>query len=449
VGPLDDPQAAASEAIAGRDDLVLVVGPAGTGKTHATAQAVSTLRAAGWSVVGLAPSGKAADVLAREAGCVTDTVAGFLTRHRGRPSPWPAGTTVILDEAGMIATSDLARLVELVRTNRWRLATVGDPHQLPSVARGGVFAHWCDTLPHHTLEQPRRFTEPWEATASLALRSGQPDAVDAYTAHCRVTTSHPALATAQVARAHQHHVAAGRTVAITTTNSETARAINREIQRLQHGHPDGGVALHDGTTAHVGDRIATRRNNPALHSVTGERVRNRHTWTVTATQRDGALSVAHPDRGSVELPAAYVAAHVELGWAVTGYGNQGDTVDVGIAVLDNTTSRNHAYVAMTRGRHANHAVLLDPTGTRDPAEQLARIIARPANGESALAVQARLHRTTGLRPPDRRDLDRGDFGPPSAASLKPGLEAKIDALQQRLDRLQGRPRQNSGPSLGL
>lgn len=154
VEPAQDPHAATSAAIAGWDPVVLVVGPAGTGKTTATARAVASLHADGPPVVGLAPSGKAADVLAREAGCPTDTVAGFLTRHRGRPSPWPAETTVILDEAGMSATADLARLVELVRANRWRLAAVGDPHQRPSVARGGrvrlLVRHPSDPHPRRT-----------------------------------------------------------------------------------------------------------------------------------------------------------------------------------------------------------------------------------------------------------------------------------------------------------
>ena len=80
------------------------------------------------------------------------------------------------------------------------------------------------------------------------------------------------------------------------------------------------------------------------------------------------------------LPADYVARHVELGWAVTGYGNQGDTVDVGIAVLEPGTTRNHAYVALTRGREANHAFIPDPTGTLEPADHLAQVIdpdARP------------------------------------------------------------------------
>lgn len=446
VAPVGDPKTAATDAIAGRDRLVLVVGPAGTGKTHTTARAVTDLQAVGRPVVGLAPSGKAADVLGREAGCVTDTVAGFLTRHRGRPSPWPEGTTVLLDEAGMIATDDLARLVGLVEQHGWRLAAVGDPEQLPAVGRGGVFTYWCDTLPHHALEQPRRFTQPWEATASLALRAGNPGAVDAYAEHRRLHTSHPALVGSQVGSAHREHVDAGRTVAITTTNAETARAINTEIQR-GNGRRGRSVELRDGARVWSGDQIATRRNDPSMRTTTGERVRNRHSWSVTTVHADGRLTVEHATRGSVDLPAEYVAANVELGWAVTGYGTQGDTVDIGIAVLDATTSRNHAYVAMTRGRHVNHALLLDSTGNQDPADQLAEIIARPANGESALAVRARLHHAAGLEPPDPQA--RREPGPPSAASLDPGLQAKIHKLEQRLDRLQHRTPQRGGPSLGL
>ncbi|MEZ5269707.1 MAG: AAA family ATPase [Microthrixaceae bacterium] len=96
------------------------------------------------------PSGKAADVLSTETGCLTNTVAGFLTRHRHNTSPWPQGTTIILDEAGMTATADLRNSFTPVREHQWRLVAVGDPAQLPSVARGVMFAHWCDTIPHHT-----------------------------------------------------------------------------------------------------------------------------------------------------------------------------------------------------------------------------------------------------------------------------------------------------------
>lgn len=64
---MEDPQCAAVEAMAGTAGLVVVVGPAGTGKTTATARAMHRLRTNRRLVVGLAPSGKAADVLAAEA----------------------------------------------------------------------------------------------------------------------------------------------------------------------------------------------------------------------------------------------------------------------------------------------------------------------------------------------------------------------------------------------
>jgi conjugative relaxase-like TrwC/TraI family protein len=438
VAPTVDSQRAAAKAIVGDDGLVVVVGPAGTGKTRTTAAAVENLRGHGRPVIGLAPSGKAADVLAIEARCPTDTLAGFLTRHRGSRSPWPAGTTVILDETGMAATADLARLVELVQANRWRLVVVGDPEQLPAVGRGGVFAHWCDTLPHHTLDTPRRFTQPWEAAASLALRAGHTEAAAAYSEHGRLHTAHPATLPGQVAQAHRQHVEAGRTVAITTADAETARAINREIQWHAHRRTGGGARLHDGTSASVGDQIATRRNDPRLVTDRGQQVRNRHTWTVTATRPDGALTVTHPDRGTAELPAGFVRLNVELGWAVTGYGNQGDTADVGIAVLGATTSRNHAYVAMTRGRHVNHALLVDPTGTIDPAERLAEILARPTSAESALAVRARLHRRAGVPEPAPKVL--------AEVAVDDDLAARVRQMQRRLDALQHR---SSDRGLGL
>ncbi len=431
-----EPQRAAVKAITGHGKLVVVVGPAGTGKTRTTAHGVDVLSAHGRLVVGLAPSGKAADVLATGVGCPTDTLAGFLARHRGGTTPWPSGTTVILDEAGMAATDDLARLVGLVRRKDWRLVAIGDPAQLPAVGRGGVFAHWCETIPRNELETPRRFDQGWEAAASLLLRGGQPAAAEVYADHGRLRTAHPALVPLDVARTHQRHVAVGRSVAITTNTAETARAINLAIQGAGTGGPS--MRLADGTTARVGDQIATRRNDPKLRTDHGEKVRNRHTWTVVDAHGDGSLTATHPDRGRMVLPAPYVAEHVELGWAVTGYGNQGDTVDVGIAVLEPGTTRNHAYVAMTRGRRTNVAVLPDASGGLDSADALTEMIGRTPRHESALGVRKRRHEEAGVPEPP---LDL-----PEVAKLDDHLVAGVRAVQQRLAALDTR---RSGRGLDL
>jgi conjugative relaxase-like TrwC/TraI family protein len=405
VGPApsatDDAQTAAARSVGGHERLVLVVGPAGAGKTTTLGAAVAQLRQPGRAVIGLAPSGKAADVLAAETGCAATTLAKLLHEQNrpGGPSPaWqvPAGATVILDEAGMAATSDLDRLVRLVEAQRWRLVCVGDAAQLPAVGRGGVFAHWCQQLPAHHLEDVRRFADAWQAEASLALRRGEAAAAAAYAARRRLQSTHPTLVADRVAHQFEKLRVRGGTVAITTASAKTARAINVEIQRRHNPRLAGpSVTLADGTQVFVGDRIATRRNDASIVASGGSAVRNRQTWTVTAMGKDGSLAVADDDRGRVRLPADYVARHVELGWAVTGYGSQGVTVDHGICVIEPSSSRAGIYVGMTRGRDRNVAWLVDPTGLEEPEEAFAAAIARPANGLSAHAVREQLYRARG------------------------------------------------------
>ena len=127
-------------------------------------------------------------------------------------------------------------------------------------------------------------------------------------------------------------------------------------------------------------------------------MRNRQTWTVTAIGDDGSLTVEDPQRGSRAPARDYVARHVELGWAVTGYGNQGVTVDHGICVVEPASTRAGIYVAMTRGRGRNVAWVVDRTGLEDAEEAFATAIARPPNARTAHAVREQLYRAAGASP---------------------------------------------------
>ena len=119
-------------------------------------------------VLGLAPSAAAAEQLEREAGVSAETVARFLTEHelpdgqRG-PLDLPAGATLIVDEAGMLGTGDMERLLVVARARRYRLALVGDSRQLAAVGRGGMFDQARAIVPAVQLSEVRRFTEEWEA----------------------------------------------------------------------------------------------------------------------------------------------------------------------------------------------------------------------------------------------------------------------------------------------
>ncbi len=124
------------------------------------------------------------------------------------------------------------------------------------------------------------------------------------------------------------------------------------------GHVDDSHAVVTGAGERVGvgDRVATRRNDRDLG------VTNRATWTVTAVDADGSLTLRGRRATDVRtVPAGYVREHVELAYATTVYGAQGETTGTGHLVLGEHTSAASAYVAMTRGRVDNvvHIVAAD------------------------------------------------------------------------------------------
>ncbi|MBK6856017.1 MAG: hypothetical protein IPG97_05510 [Microthrixaceae bacterium] len=105
---------------------------------------------------------------------------------------------------------------------------------------------------------------------------------------------------------------------------------------------------------------------------------------------------------------------------------------------------------MTRGRQANYALVVDSTGTTDPAERLTEIITRPAAAHSALAAQAQLHRAAGLEPPDPTAATRT-----ALAQLRHDDDQQLTPQPTPMKPLPTRPvappppTRSSGPSLGL
>jgi conjugative relaxase-like TrwC/TraI family protein len=402
--PLHAGQAQAAGAVAGIDDLVLVVGPAGTGKTTALTPAVAQLRADGRAVFGVAPSATAAEVLELETGVRADTLDKLLVEHR-RPYPsprfdLPVGATVIVDEAGMIPTARLAELADLADLRGWRIALVGDPLQFSAVDRGGMFGLLVDTYGAVELDRVHRFTHPWERDVSLQLRHGHSDIVDVYDLHDRLhggTTTH--MERAAVTRwwtARQN----GHTSLLMAPTLDAVERLNLHAQRtrLGAGHldPHGPTLTAGPYTLHVGDEIATRHNDRQLVTDRGEMVRNRATWTIDQIYPDGTVT-AIGRHGTVHLPAPYVAEHVELAYAVSAMGAQGRTVDTAILYADKATDVRNLYVAMTRGRDSNDAFLA-VTGEQTARDVFAQSVATDWIDQPAHQRHHELHATTPHHP---------------------------------------------------
>jgi conjugative relaxase-like TrwC/TraI family protein len=359
----DQAAALAKVAVSGRIVDVLV-GPAGAGKTTA----MSALRRA-WeaehgarSVVGLAPSAAAAQVLADDLGIQTENTAKWWDTHQRTGQSFRQGQLVILDEASLAGTLSLDRITKLAAEAGAKVLLVGDHAQLQSVDAGGAFSllvHDRDDAPE--LADVHRFTNEWEKTASLGLRHGRTEVIDTYTENGRVLEGKTEAMIDAAYRAWRADLLAGRAALLVADSNEAVTALN--VRARTDLILDGTVRgpreakLHDGTHAAVGDTVITRRNDRRLRDGRGW-VRNGDRWTVSEVREDGSLALRRAGRkrgGMVVLPADYAVEHLDLGYAVTSYRAQGITVDTSHLLVDASMTRENLYVAMTRGRESNTA----------------------------------------------------------------------------------------------
>lgn len=463
----DDQRAAALRIATAQQSLTALIGPAGTGKTtclSALRQVWETEHGPG-SIVGLAPSAVAASVLGKEIDAPTDNVSKWLWESEGpgaqrrdqqlaqtraemtrllaqlddQPSAaqqrsfrrlsaqatqlettadkyqMRPGQLIIVDEASMAGTQALDRLRDQAQSAGAKIVAVGDPSQLGAIEAGGMLG-WIERhqdtpeVTAATLTSVWRFKNDWEAQNSLALRRGEAAAIDTLIDHGRIT---------QVADPDQVEAAAfdqwataraqGTALLIAGTQDSVDR-LNTQAQQLRttQGEIDHTTTapLAGDTAAGVGDRILARRNDRQVLDDQGEFIKNGDLLTVTSIRDDGTLEAARDNGASVHLPRT-VLEHTQLGYAATAHRCQGVTVDRAISAVDpDTTSRETFYVAMTRGKHSNTAVLppaATDADTPDPwhmirevtpetaREQLTRILDRTDTELTAHEVRDHAH----------------------------------------------------------
>lgn len=409
-------QATAVEHIASSTRLLnVLVGPAGTGKTT-TLAALKFAWEQGHgrgSVVGLAPSATAAAELGHALGIACENTAKWLYESTGpgaqrrtellaRLHTERAGATgldqrarlrtidtaiatlaaqgerfrlrpgqlLIVDEASLAGTFALDALTAQASEAGAKLLLVGDHKQLSAVDAGGAFHLLAERGRPATLTSLWRFTHPWEAAATLRLRTGDARVIDDYADHDRISAG-PAEAMCEDAyTAWQTDTERGASAILIASDSRTVDVLNTRAHndRVTDGLvTPAGVTTSTGTEigVGVGDHVITRVNDRRLRTPNGH-VRNGDLWQVTAIAPDGALTVVPLSRRNraasaradeVVLPAPYAAHHVELGYATTTHRAQGVTVDRAHVLAGPGMVRENLYVAMTRGRHDNHVYL--------------------------------------------------------------------------------------------
>ncbi len=423
---LGDDQRAMVHAICGSGDrFQAVVGPAGSGKTAALEVAARAWEQAGYTVVGAAVNGTAAEVLQRSTGVESRTVAGLVTRLDTATDPvLDARTVVLVDEASTLGNRPHARLVHHIHHAGAVMRTVGDPAQHSAVEAGGMWACIVDTYPDRTprLVENRRQAVEEMADVRLAnaeYRAGRiAEAIDRLEANDRIVTA-PSSAELldQVAAdwyvdQRTHPDAGSRMMA---EHHRERRALNMRAQALLKA--DGtlagpGVEIGE-AIFHVGDQVIARRPNRDLYPAGDPKayVRNGTPGTVTAIEgKPGKerLVVDFEHRGPIAVSREWLTCEIRPGviggitpaYAVTSHAAQGDTYRAGRMVATDTAKTEAVYVGLTRGSHDTriYTVAAEPK-TIDTDPRLPRIedhrseievlrdqLTKPAQPETATAV---------------------------------------------------------------
>jgi conjugative relaxase-like TrwC/TraI family protein len=381
----------------------VLAGPAGSGKTRTVAEMARVWQAAGMGeVIGLATSQTAANVLA-EAGVTraynTARFLGHLEGHREARGPLPvaAGSLLILDEASMMSLADVAAILALARDRGYKVVVTGDHEQLAAVEGGGAMMLLARRQGRVQLAEPQRFAHAWEREATLRLRAGDVTVLADYHEHGRLRGGSPDEAAEQAYRGWLTDHLDGKDTLLIARTEDQARELSRRARDdlIRYGlvAPGPSVRLAGTEQASVGDLVMARRNTRTVEAGEDDRnLTNRDVLRiVTVGGPSGRVEVRRllgrdDDTGqarwsaSFSVPRRYLARHCTLAYATTQHAALGRTVDTAHVLVDGLGDRQGLYVAMSRGRDANHAYcvthhprLADTREGSRPAPELRRL----------------------------------------------------------------------------
>lgn len=336
----------------------IVNAPAGTGKTFCLDAARDAWEAAGHTVIGCALAARAAAQLESSAGIPSSTIARLLIdldTHREHGG-LPERSVVVVDEAAMVDSRTMIRLLDHAHAARAKVVLVGDHKQLEEIGPGGAFRGFTERLDTLHLTENHRQREAWEKAALKELRDGDLDvALAAYQDHGRVVTAATASDVRQqivadwwaatVAGEHAQMIAA-RWVDVDQLN-----AIARARMTIDGRLTGPELTTADGErTFQTGDRILALRNDRRRGLTNGS------VGTVTAVDPDARTLTVQLDTGPrCEIPSKCLdAGHLAHGYATTAHKAQGLTCDRALLLGNDALYRELGYVGLSRGRLGNH-----------------------------------------------------------------------------------------------
>ena len=433
---LTEEQRAAIAHVCGPAGIAAVIGRAGAGKSTMLKAAREAWEARGGRVFGAALAGKAAEGLEASSGIASRTLASWERGwERGRDH-LRRGDVLVIDEAGMVGSKQLARFIAAAERAGAKIVLVGDPDQLQPINAGAAFRAIAERTGFVTLERIQRQRDAWQREASMAFaRSRTAEGLALYAERGAVRfrddkaetmravvgdvlsdmKSHPNGS--RLVLAHRRADVRALNEAIRTGWRETGRLGEEKVYQTDEGE----------RAFAPGDRLLFRENNRGLG------VKNGMLGTVTRAD-EGRLEVrVDDDEGKVRKVVVSMAdyAAVDHGYAVTIHKSQGATVDRAFVYASRMMDRHLTYVAMTRHRDSVRLYV-----DREEFRDLAALSGRLSSGDGKettldYAVDGYATRR-GLEPPSEIVVPAALLPPVPAVD---GLaEAAIAAEQARAQR---------------
>ena len=376
------------------DGVEIVDGVAGAGKTFALAAARDAWEASGHRVMGCSLAARAAKQLQDDAGIPAGTIDRLLAGIERRTTALDDTTVLVVDEAAMVGTRKLARLLAHAEGAGAKVVLVGDPCQLPEIEAGGTFRGLQRRLGASHLTDNRRQTEQWERATLVELRTGDPGrAIDDYVGQDRVhQAATDGAVRDELVDEWMNAWVKGEDVLMVAARLADVDDLNRRARSVLQDecYLGNDQIVLAGRPFAESDEVLALRNDYRLGLLNGARATLER---IDTTRHEMILATSTGER--LAVPFAYAeAGHLTHGYATTIHKAQGATVDRCFVLVDDTMTREHAYTALSRGRLGNELFVIaedrriEERHTTevdlDPLDAVRRAIGRSAGKHMAL-----------------------------------------------------------------
>nr|WP_245181533.1 Ti-type conjugative transfer relaxase TraA [Sinorhizobium mexicanum] len=373
---LDAEQVDAVGHVTGDSGIAAVVGLAGAGKSTLLAAARVAWESEDRRVTGATLTGKAAEGLEDSSGIRSRTLASWELAWASGRELLSRGDVLVVDEAGMVSSQQMARVLKTAEQVGAKVVLVGDPMQLQPIQAGAAFRAISERVGFAELAGVRRQREQWARDASRFFARGEIEkGLDAYARHGRIVEAETREEV--IGRIVSDWAGARHDLLQKSAQGENARRFrgdellvlahtNNDVKRLNEAlrevMTDEG-ALSDGRTFRtargarefaVGDRIIFLENarfvEPRARGLGPQYVKNGMLGTVVSTgdKRGDTLLSVRFDNGRDVVISEDSYRNVDHGYAATIHKSQGATVDRTFVLATGMMDHHLTYVSMTR-----------------------------------------------------------------------------------------------------